>query len=152
MKIGNLVIDALKKKLHDFELSHFKCTFLERKHNASDKQYLDKYHWIDVVLDPHIVQLPKPVKGFSCPIIWKPNDIIPRWSVSSISKRLKYDKGRIARACWNIIWWYSTYSLFLLELFVHRMLIWINLLIHSISYQQTVQWWSGFSHWYSVAL
>ncbi len=45
-------------------MSHFKCTFLERKHNASDKQYLDKYHWIDVVLDPHIVQLPKPVKGF----------------------------------------------------------------------------------------
>ena len=45
-------------------MSHFKCTFLERKHNASDKQYLDKYHWIDVALDPHIVKLPKPVKGF----------------------------------------------------------------------------------------
>ena len=50
--------------MHDFELSLFQCTFLERKHNASDKQYLDKYHWLDVVLDPHIVQLPKPVKGF----------------------------------------------------------------------------------------
>ena len=50
--------------MHDFELSLFQCTFLECKHNASDKQYLDKYHWLDVVLDPHIVQLPKPVKGF----------------------------------------------------------------------------------------
>ncbi len=48
VKIGNLDID----------------TYLERKQNSSDKQYLDKYHWLDVVLDPHIVQLPKPVKGF----------------------------------------------------------------------------------------
>ncbi len=50
--------------MHDFELSLFQCTFLEHKHNASDEQYLDKYHWLDVVLDPHIVKLPKPLKGF----------------------------------------------------------------------------------------
>ncbi len=50
--------------MYDFELSLFKCTFFKGKHNASDKQYLDKYHWLDVVLDPHIVQVPKPVKGF----------------------------------------------------------------------------------------
>ncbi len=37
VKIGNLVIDALKK-LHDFELCLFQCTFLEHEHNASDKQ------------------------------------------------------------------------------------------------------------------
>ncbi len=36
VKINNLVINALKKKLHDFELSLFKCTFLECQHNASD--------------------------------------------------------------------------------------------------------------------
>ncbi len=41
----------------------FKCTFLERK-EASDKQYLDRFHWIDVELDPLIVQYPKPIKGF----------------------------------------------------------------------------------------
>jgi hypothetical protein len=64
VKIGNLVIDALKKKLHDFELGLFQCTFLERKHNASDKQYLDRYHWIDIELDPLIVQYPKPIKGY----------------------------------------------------------------------------------------
>ncbi len=34
------------------------------QNNSSDKQYLDKYHWIDVVLDPQIAQLPKPEKGF----------------------------------------------------------------------------------------
>ncbi len=49
--------------MHDFELGLFKCTFLECKHNASDKQYLDRYHWIDIELDPFIVQYPKPIKG-----------------------------------------------------------------------------------------
>ncbi len=63
VKIGNLVIDSLKK-LHDFELGLFHCTFLECKHNASDKQYLDRYHWIDIELDPLLVQYPKPIKGF----------------------------------------------------------------------------------------
>ncbi len=37
---------------------------MECKHNASDKQYLDRFHWIDVELDPLIVQYPKPIKGF----------------------------------------------------------------------------------------
>ncbi len=50
--------------MHDFELNIFKCTFLECKHNVSDKQYLDKYHWIDIELDQGIVQFPKPIKGF----------------------------------------------------------------------------------------
>ncbi len=49
--------------MHDFEWNLFKCTFLEHKHNASDEQYLDKYHWIDVVLDAHIVRFPQPGKG-----------------------------------------------------------------------------------------
>ncbi len=44
IKIGNLVIDALKK-LHDVESGLFHCTFLEHKHNVSDKQYLDRYQW-----------------------------------------------------------------------------------------------------------
>lgn len=64
VKIGNLVIDALKKKLHDFELGCSQRTFLERKHSANDRQYLDKFHWIEIELDPCITQHPKPVKGF----------------------------------------------------------------------------------------
>ncbi len=52
VKIGNLVIDTLKK-LH-FELGLFQCTFLECKHNACDRQYLDRYHWIDIEFDPLI--------------------------------------------------------------------------------------------------
>ncbi len=35
-KIGNLVIDALKKRLYDFELGLSRHTFLERKHSASN--------------------------------------------------------------------------------------------------------------------
>ncbi len=50
--------------MHDFELGLFQCTFLEHKHNESDKQYLDRYHWIDIELDPLIVQYPKPIKGY----------------------------------------------------------------------------------------
>ncbi len=34
---SNFVIDALKN-LNDFELCLFPCTFLEQKHNASEKQ------------------------------------------------------------------------------------------------------------------
>ena len=64
LKIGSLVIDSLKKRLHDFELSLFKCTFLERKHNSSDRQYLDRFHWTDIQLDQHIIHSTKPVKGF----------------------------------------------------------------------------------------
>lgn len=64
VKIGNLVIDTLKKKLHDLEMAVFQQTFLERKQSASDRQYLDKFHWMDIELDPRITQHPKPVKGF----------------------------------------------------------------------------------------
>ncbi len=64
VKIGNLVIDALKKKLHDFELGIFQHTFLECKHSASNQQYLNKFHQIEIKLDSHIIQYPKPVKGF----------------------------------------------------------------------------------------
>ncbi len=55
VKIGNLVIDALKKKIHYFELGLFQCTLLGCKHNASDKLYPDIYHWIDIKVDPLIV-------------------------------------------------------------------------------------------------
>jgi hypothetical protein len=64
VKIGNLVIDTLKKKLHDFEMAIFQQTFLERKQSASDRQYLDKFHWMEIELDPRITQHHKPVKGF----------------------------------------------------------------------------------------
>ena len=64
VKIGSLVIDALKKRLHDFELGLFQRTFLERKQSASNQQYLDKFHWMEIELDPRITQCPKQVKGF----------------------------------------------------------------------------------------
>ena len=63
MIIGNLVNDALKK-VHYFEKGLFQCTVLERKHNASDEQYLDQYHWIDIELGPLRVQYPNLIKGF----------------------------------------------------------------------------------------
>ncbi len=50
VKIGSLVIDD--GKFHDFELGLFQCNILECKHNASDWQYLGKYHWIDIEIEP----------------------------------------------------------------------------------------------------
>ncbi len=50
--------------MHDIELSLFKCAFLEQKHNASVKQYLERYYWIEIELDPLIVLYPEPIKGF----------------------------------------------------------------------------------------
>ncbi len=64
VKIGSLVIDSLKKRLHDFELGLFQRAFLERKQSASNWHYLDKFHWMEIELDPRITQCPKQVKGF----------------------------------------------------------------------------------------
>ncbi len=55
VKIGNLVIDAVKMKLHDLELCLFQHTFLERKHSASNQQYLNEFHLIEVKLDNTIL-------------------------------------------------------------------------------------------------
>ncbi len=50
--------------MHDYELALFQHTFLERKESASDRQYLYKFHLVEIELDPCLIQHPKPVKGF----------------------------------------------------------------------------------------
>ncbi len=88
VKIVNLVIDVLKK-LCDFGLNLFKWTFLEQIHNAINKQYLDKNQRIDVELDPHIVQVLKPFKGFMKSLITLSTNIMASYSTGQWVKTAK---------------------------------------------------------------
>ncbi len=54
------------------------------KHNASDKQYLDRYHWINIEFDPLIVQYPKPINGFIKSIHPNSPDIMTSVHISQI--------------------------------------------------------------------
>ncbi len=133
----------MKNKLHDFELSLFKCTFLECKHNASDKQYLDKYHWLDVVLDPHIVQLPEPVKRFIKSIVPLSENIITPYHASQLvqtAKETNMTKGELPKLIKKTFDGKVHIHCFLLELILQVMLISIYLFIHSISYWQIFKW------------
>ncbi len=101
---------------------------LEHKHNASDKQYLDKYHWLDVVLDPHIVQLPKPVKGFIKSLFPLSENTMTSYRASQLVKtakesnmpkaeslkliETKFDGAvHIHRFCWNYFYMLCSFEL-----------------------------------------
>ncbi len=88
MKIGNLVIDAWKK-LHDFELALFWRTFLECKQSASDIQYLNKFHWVEIELDLCITQHPKPVKGFIKSLLPLSTDMMASYHADQLIKTAK---------------------------------------------------------------
>ena len=62
----------------------FQQTFLERKQSASDRQYLDKFHWMEIELDPCITQHPKPVKGFIKSLVLPSTDMMTSYHANQL--------------------------------------------------------------------
>ncbi len=74
------------QKINHFELT---LTFLKQNHNASHKQYLDSYHWIYIVLDPHVIQFPKPVKGFIKLLLPQSENLVTSYHASQLVQTAK---------------------------------------------------------------